>query len=144
MQAPSFRSRSAARDRQPSGMRTGGPRNLLGVNVCHTLRTLKGILMPKLKLLAAAPALSIRSLANASALVNLQILGSTSQSGPYGSSLSGLTSGETIFVEVVGAMAPVGTANTTGGTITSLDPTKDGISSLKFDLTASDTPSWIT
>ena len=88
----------------------------------------------KILLGMAASTLMIGAAANAAPLVNLSILGSTSQTGSYSSSLSNLTNGETIWVEVVGQLAPVGTVDGTH-TITSLNTATDGITSLSFSLT---------
>jgi hypothetical protein len=88
----------------------------------------------KILLGMAASTLMIGAAANAAPLVNLSILGSTSQTGSYSSSLSNLTNGETIWVEVVGQLAPVGTVDGTH-TITSLNTATDGISALSFGLT---------
>jgi len=71
--------------------------------------------------------------AQAAFLVDVSILGSTTNGSGYSSSLSGLTSGETVYLEVVGQLAPVNTVNGSK-TITSLSNTKDGITSLNFGL----------
>lgn len=72
--------------------------------------------------------------AMAAPLVNLSILGSTTNGGSYTGSLS-VTAGETIYYEVVGQMSPVGTTNSFASkTITSLTPSTDGISSLSYIL----------
>jgi endonuclease/exonuclease/phosphatase family metal-dependent hydrolase len=67
--------------------------------------------------------------------VDLEILASASPTGPFVSSLS-VTPAETVYFEVVGQLAPVGTTNGTH-TITSLTSV-DGINSLSFDLLDSD------
>src|SRR5579859_5327965 len=76
--------------------------------------------------------------ANADPLVDLQILGSkTGAAGSYTSSLSGLSASQTVFVEVLGQLAPIGTANPLHSkTITSISSTAnvDGINGVAFNL----------
>lgn len=85
----------------------------------------------------AASSLTIGGVVKAASvpLVDVTIEASTSLNGTYSSSLSGLTSGETIYLKVIGQMAPVGSSDNSK-TITSLSSTKDGISSLDFNLNA--------
>jgi endonuclease/exonuclease/phosphatase family metal-dependent hydrolase len=64
-------------------------------------------------------------------LVNIQILASASPSGPFTSSLV-VSPSETLYYEVVGQLAPIGTTNGSY-TITSLTAA-DGINSLSFNL----------
>ncbi len=64
-------------------------------------------------------------------LVNIQILASASPNGPFTSSLV-VSPSETLYYEVVGQIAPVGTTNGSY-TITSLT-SADGINSLSFNL----------
>jgi hypothetical protein len=80
---------------------------------------------------AALAAVLPGGLAMADPLVNLSILGSTTNGSGYTGSLS-VTAGEKIYYEVVAEMAPVGTTNgyaTPNKTISSL-ATTDGMSSL--------------
>jgi hypothetical protein len=70
--------------------------------------------------------------AMAAPLVDVSILGSTTNGGTYTGSLT-VSAGETIYYEVVGQMAPVGTVDGTKS-ITSLTAGTDGISSLSYNL----------
>lgn len=84
-----------------------------------------------------ASTLFVCAAAQADPLVKLQILGSKTQGSGYVSNLSGVHPGDTVYVEIVGQMAPVGTSNSNKGTITALTSGTDGIGALYMDLTAS-------
>jgi autotransporter-associated beta strand protein len=77
--------------------------------------------------------------AKATPLVDMSILASPTPNGTYTNSLT-VTPGETVYFEVTGEIAPVGTADN-GKTITSLTPAPngdtgyDGIDSMSFTLT---------
>jgi hypothetical protein len=89
----------------------------------------------RLKAIAAATAaLLFTGTAHAATLFNTQILASSTQNGTYTTSLV-VTPGQTVYYEVVGQLAPVGTSNTKGtiNTITSAD----GANSLSYTLTDS-------
>jgi len=89
--------------------------------------------------LAASAAVCTATLAHAAPLVNVQVLGSTTNGSNYSSTLTGVTPGETVYYEVVGQIAAPGTSNENGyegpppfvvGTQTSVD----GINSISLDL----------
>lgn len=68
-------------------------------------------------------------------LVYIQVLASTSPSGPYTSALSGLTGNQTIYFEVTDVLAPIGAVNGVN-TITSESPSADGVNELAYNLTS--------
>ena len=93
-------------------------------------------------ILAASSSLLFEVAANAAPIVNLKILGSKTQGSGYVSNLA-LTPadvGLTIFIEVKGSIAPLGTSNLSTDPIDSTNGTtsSDGISALRFTLNSSD------
>lgn len=93
---------------------------------------------------AAFGALMASASAHAAPLYLESVLGSATPGGPYTSTLS-VTPGETVYFEVVGKFAPIGTTNAgTSSTITSITPAPnksttgyDGVNSASYNLTAS-------
>ena len=79
--------------------------------------------MPKLVVRTFATAIAVSlcaSMATAAPLYNISVLASSSQTGPYTSSLE-VQPGHTYFYEIVGKLNPIGTVNThTNGTINSV------------------------
>jgi hypothetical protein len=89
--------------------------------------------MKKQLLVVAASAALLPCMARASALVDLQVLGSTDGQN-YSSTLQ-VVAGQTYDFEVVGQLASVGTVNAhPGGTITSEVAGVDGIGSTNYNL----------
>jgi hypothetical protein len=75
----------------------------------------------------------LEATASAGSFVDLTLLGSTSASGPFTSSLT-VTGGEKVYYEVAVTLAPVGTVNGTH-TITSKVDGTDGVNSLSLNIT---------
>jgi len=69
-------------------------------------------------------------------LETIQILGSTSQSGPYTSALSGLTANTAVFFQVTDVMAPTGTLVSGTNHINFESPSTDGLNNASYTLTA--------
>jgi hypothetical protein len=82
---------------------------------------------------ALAAFVLLQSTASAGTFVDLTLLGSTSATGPYTSSLT-VNAGETIYYEVEVELAPVGTVDGTH-TIKSKVNGTDGVNSLSLNLT---------
>jgi hypothetical protein len=103
----------------------------------HMLNKRKSV---KCFLAAAAALAAASSMAHATALVNLQILGSTDGTH-FSSSLSGVTPGQTISFEVLGEIdqSPDTNSNHPWTLVQPQVSGTDGISSLNYNLSLSDT-----
>lgn len=84
--------------------------------------------------LATAGILGFASMASATPLVDVTILGSTNGGNTFSNNLT-VTPGESIQLEVLAALAPVGSTNSNGSTsITSIVSGTDGTNALAFNV----------
>jgi flagellar hook-associated protein 2 len=106
----------------------------------------KGVNRKNAALLAAcvvAAPLGYATVASAAPFLDLQVLGSLTQNGTYTASLTGLSSGETVYYEVTEVLAGPGTINATASPALTLAaggqvaPT-NGLSTLGFNVANSD------
>jgi hypothetical protein len=69
-------------------------------------------------------------------ILYIDVLGSTSgNAGTFSNSLSGLTSSEQIYIEMIARFAPIGTVN--NGVAVTSDTSLDGLSTQNFGLSSS-------